>query len=185
LKKEGGSEYRTVQYGLQVWHHEVWDTSTGKKVLTLEKGTHDPGSLAYSRDDETLVLSRPKVPMINVTSVGTPDSDDAPTQGQESILMDAATGVTRKTLRHGDILRCVRISADSKFVLGGTMLGDLICWDVSTGKQVCTLHCHLGEVLNVAISPDGNQIATGGKDGLVRLWDFQALRDSQQFDLKK
>ena len=99
--------------------------------------------------------------------------------------MNATTGEMHKSLNHGDILRCATIGADSKFVVGGTVAGDLILWDLSTGRQAYTLHCHRSELLSVAINPSGRQIATGGKDGLIRLWDLQSLRESWQFDVKK
>jgi WD40 repeat protein len=45
-------------------------------------------------------------------------------------------------------------------------------WEVATGKEELILTDVPGPVTAVAIGPAGDVVATGGKDGLVHLWDF-------------
>ena len=43
-------------------------------------------------------------------------------------------------------------------------------WDVGTGNHLATLFGHKNSVYNVAFSPDGNTLASGGR-GAIYLWD--------------
>lgn len=49
-------------------------------------------------------------------------------------------------------------------------------WDAVTGRQLVTLTGHTAAVGGYAFSPDGNYLATGGDEGVARVWDLRAWR---------
>ena len=50
--------------------------------------------------------------------------------------------------------------------------GRVICWSLANGPPEIkwTIEAHQGTVRSVAVSPDESLVATGGRDGKVRLW---------------
>lgn len=52
-------------------------------------------------------------------------------------------------------------------------------WDAETGEPITHFEGHDSDVLCVALSPDGQRMAAGTRDGLVRLWDNASLEDGR------
>jgi WD40 repeat protein len=57
---------------------------------------------------------------------------------------------------------------DSMIVAGGD--GDITVYDASMGILFQTVNAHTGRVNDVAFSPDGTMIVSGGADGVLKLW---------------
>ena len=60
-------------------------------------------------------------------------------------------------------------------------IGEVRVYDANEAKKLLTLSGHTGPVYAIAYKPDGSQIATGGWDGMVRLFDAKTGNLVRQF----
>ena len=43
-------------------------------------------------------------------------------------------------------------------------------WDMATGTELLVLKGHSGNVWSLAFSPDGKRLASGDRDGTIKIW---------------
>jgi WD40 repeat protein len=127
--------------------NQVWDVATGECVHVLP----------HARAIETVCFAG--------------DGKHLATGSQDgSRLWDVATGKEVRAFTPALGCSLVALSGDGKRLI--TCYGARArLWDTSSGKVVRTFTGHTAPILSVALSADGNQLATGGQDGAVRLWD--------------
>ena len=101
-------------------------------------------------------------------------------------LADISAGSISSRISTGVKLGIINmaVSPDGKIVvlscINSTMgLGDttLMAFDLKTGKLLKSFR--MGRINAVAISADGLQLATGGDNGVVKVWKLQRLLDSR------
>lgn len=66
----------------------------------------------------------------------------------------------------------MKFSPAEDHLAAGLRHGELIVWDLSSGKEVIKKQSHTDIIWDVAFSADGKQLATASKDGLIKLWEI-------------
>jgi hypothetical protein len=75
----------------------------------------------------------------------------------------------------------VAFSPDGKTLAGGTSQGEVILWDLTTGKETAKIEIRDSDQVmriaeSLAFSPDGKTLAAAGHSGL-KLWDVPGLKE--------
>ncbi len=65
--------------------------------------------------------------------------------------------------------------ADSRILVSAGRDKTIKLWNISSGKEICTLSQHTKEVTSVAFSSNGKLLASGSKDGIVNIWDTGSI----------
>jgi eukaryotic-like serine/threonine-protein kinase len=77
-------------------------------------------------------------------------------------------------------LLALAASADGRYFatssFGMFYLGEVKLWEAATGREVCSVHGHIGPVSSLAFRRQDNQLATAGLDHTVVLWDPAAQK---------
>jgi WD40 repeat protein len=159
----------------------LWDPSTGRLLATLHGHTAGLWGVGLSADG-TLVASGGGDQMVR--------------------LWDSATGRLLTTLQgHSGGVWSVALSADGQRVASGDEKGAVWLWEAPgtegnaaqrwdagptfsgqtpavplRGRAVASLEGHTSAVAGLALSADGQLLASGGADGSLRLWEAGTQR---------
>lgn len=147
----------------------VWDFVTRRKLRTLVGSREVVLCLALSPDGATLVVGK---------------------SGLDIEVFDVASGRRLRSLKaQGDSFNrvpAVAVSGDGKLLATGTSGGWLKIRELASGRFLQAFLAHVSwfresETVEVlAFGPQG-QLASGGADGTVRLWDPQTGRQRALF----
>jgi WD40 repeat protein len=126
--------------------------------------------LSFSPDDKTLV----RTGGLGIKLYATP-LPDAPFQ----------VGAPRNTItpdgKHGP--RCAVYSKDGKMLFTGGIDGSIQFWDPENAQKIGEFkNAHTSHINALTFTPEGNQLASCSGDFTVRLWDFDVVLQSRDFE---
>ena len=133
----------------------LWDLTTSKTVRRFTGHRNDVLSVALSPDNRLIVSgSRDK-----------------------SIKLWNTLGECKNTFQEqksSSWVSCVKfLPGEEPLVLSSYWDGLIKIWKISTNQVKSKLSGHKGYINCITVSPDGSLCASGGKDGVVMLWDLQ------------
>jgi WD40 repeat protein len=85
-------------------------------------------------------------------------------------LWDLATNEIILRLPHANPVQTVSFNSDSSQLISSSGTTAVV-WEVVEGVEIFEITGHNGAINHAVFSPDDNQIATAGADGVVNLWD--------------
>ncbi len=140
-----------------------WDLTSGVEAPPLAEAQQTIWDLWWSPDGRVLVASGSMRP------AGVIDRDAR----QDARAWDAVTGRRLPHLDLAAIPGCLRFAPDGRTLLATNLEGVISVREVATGEERLRLRGHLpGEVVALAVSADGQVLASGGADSQVLVWDL-------------
>lgn len=170
---------------------EVWEASTGKKVLTYSGHGSDAivNSVAWSpdgkyiasgADDDTVQVWNARTGKTSVTyncvsTVHTltwsPDGNYLACSGNNVQIFNAATGQQVLILGNFSAVNVLAWSPDGRTIAVAVYSsGEVQFWDANTGQQESTYKAD-ADIKALAWSPDGKYIAAGKDNNAVQIWN--------------
>lgn len=126
--------------------------------------------LSFSPDDKTLVRVGP----MGLKLYNTPQPGAAFQVGAPRITINSPPG---------NPPRCAIYSRDGKSLFTGHFDGNILRWASENGDRVGEFkNAHNTPINQLTFAPDGNRLASCSGDFVVRLWDFDDVLQSRDFE---
>ena len=172
----------------------AWRFPQGTELMRIDVGKSELFGVAASPDGQILLtggsdqhlqvfrwpdgdklweISGHKNTITNLVSV--PRGQLAASAGRDGMifLWNYVAGRSISQLASDELVTALAFHPNEQFLMGGTTQGNVIVWNVSTGKKVESISAHRNLVAGLAMSPDGQQLFTVCGDSTISIWDLQ------------
>ena len=89
------------------------------------------------------------------------------------VVWDLAVFRPRVDCQHPEGITCLLAHPSNHMLVTGALDGVVRCWDSRSGELAVAFRGHVDAVQAMDMSPDGNQILTGGEDCCARVFDLR------------
>lgn len=152
---------------------KIWQVSSGKLLQTLT-GHRDRIYTVLFQDDDTLFSSSADGTVRRWELQLNPKPQNNPKSNPQNNPKNADKNKpTNRTINVGTSVYDIAFSSDNKLVATANKDGEIVIWNLETGKAVQRLGDKNSPLRCIDISPNNKWIATGTEDGVIRLWSMQ------------
>jgi WD40 repeat protein len=177
---------------------DIFNTSDGKKLLTLENQTFGYYCISFSTDgrwfaagsiDNSIKLwdleTGQGLPPLkghlgDVTSiVFHPDNKRLISSSMDGTIRiwNLLSGEPPQVIKaHNNYVTSIAVSKNGRFIVSGSSDQTVKVWDLESKTEIYNFKDYPGAVTSVAVSPDGSLIAAGGADKSIKLWGFSTKK---------
>jgi eukaryotic-like serine/threonine-protein kinase len=177
----------------------LWDRRTGELLKLVSDHPFPVSAVAYSPDGsllaaaggESTIMVRnshsgellleftcPRRPSasswgsIASTVVFSPDGREIASAVNDTVvhIWNRTDGQERRALLHQGTVYSAAYRSDGQVIATCTATGEVKLWSAASGEEILNIKGHLGKVWGVALTPDGQRIATASDRG-VRIFD--------------
>jgi WD40 repeat protein/class 3 adenylate cyclase len=142
----------------------VWDPETGREISLTQAHENGIEDVAFSPDGSLLfTASRDRTVKVWDVLTTKPSSSEGV---QEILLLEE-----KLILVHPNAVESVDFDPHQMVI--ATTDGQARLWDANTGQEIWVHPMEGEETLSIAMSPNGDLLATGSNTGVVRIWDIE------------
>jgi eukaryotic-like serine/threonine-protein kinase len=159
----------------------IWDTATGKQLHALKAGTNSIASLAFSPDGRRLAAGEAKFSPAR----GNPFEIYFPSDPAAKITVWRTMNFELEhSIPVGAGVRAVAFSLDGRNLLSCADNQSVTVHEMETGRQVAVQTNFPGPVVDLALSPDGQEIAVASwfpynESGQIQILDAVTLAEKR------